>query len=87
MKDMIKAERTKIMLRTPAKVLFVAGVIFSLAYFFFFQFNYASVYYDYDTGKMSTVSGFAAVEQRKEIAGLFEGELTQDTLELSLIHI
>lgn len=81
MKDMIKAERTKIMLRKPAKILFVAGVIFSLAYFFFFQFNYASVYYDYDTGKMSTVSGFAAVEQRKEIAGQFEGELTQDTLE------
>ncbi len=81
MKDMIKAERTKIMFRKPTKILFFAGVILILAFFFLFQFHYGSVYYDYDTDKMSTVSGFAAVEQRKEIAGLFEGELTQDTLE------
>lgn len=82
MNDMIKAEREKILSRKPAKILFAAGVILSLAYFFFFQFHHASVYYDYEAGRMKSVSGFAAIEQRRETAALFEGELTQDTLKL-----
>ncbi len=37
MKDMIKAERTKIMFRKPTKILFFAGVILILAFFFLFM--------------------------------------------------
>lgn len=82
MSDMIKAEREKIFSRKPAKFLFTLGIILVAAYFFLFQFNYTSVYYNYDTGKMETISGFAAIAQRKEVAGIFRGELTPDTLTL-----
>ncbi len=66
MNDMIKAERDKIILRKPTKILFVIGIILIIIYFFLFQFSYTSVFYNYDTGKMDTVSGFAAIEQRKK---------------------
>lgn len=82
MRDMIKAEHEKILSRKPTKVLFVMGIILIVAYFFLFQFSYSSVFYNYDTGKMDSASGFAAIEQRKEVASIFEGELTQDTLTL-----
>lgn len=82
MNDMIKAERRKIILRKPSKILFITGIIIIAAYFFLFQFNYASVFYNYDTGRMDTVKGFAAIEQRKETSTMFEGELTPDTLTL-----
>lgn len=80
MNDMIKAEREKILSRKTTKLLFVAGLILVIAYFFLFQFNYTTVFYNYDTGKMDTVRGFAAIEQRKDTAKTFEGELTSDTL-------
>lgn len=80
MNDMIKAEREKIISRKPAKILFVTGIILIAAYFFLFQFGYTTVFYNYDTGKMDMVSGFAAIEQRKETADMFAGRLTQDTL-------
>lgn len=82
MNDMIKAEREKIIGRKPTKILFVMGIILITAYFFLFQFGYSSVFYNYDTGKMDTVSGFAAIEQRKETAAAFAGKLTPDTLAL-----
>jgi len=82
MNDMIKAEREKITGRKAAKILFVLGIIFITAYFFLFQFGYTSVFYNYNTGKMDTVSGFAAIEQRKETAALFDGKLNTDTLAL-----
>lgn len=82
MRDMIKAEREKIFSRKPAKFLFMMGIILIAVYFFLFQFNYSSVFYNYDTGKMDSANGFAAIEQRKEVAGIFEGKLTQDTLTL-----
>lgn len=80
MNDMIKAERKKIIGRKTTKILFVMGIILTAAYFFLFQFGYASVFYNYDTGKMDAVSGFAAIEQRKETAAMFAGKLTPDTL-------
>lgn len=80
MKDMIKAEKEKIASRKTTKLLFAAGIVLVIAYFILFQFNYATVFYDYDTGKMDTVKGVAAIEQRKDIAKMFEGELTSDTL-------
>lgn len=82
MNDMIKAEREKIFARKPTKILFAMGILLTAAYFFLFQFGYSTVVYDYDTGEMDTVSGFAAIEQRKETAALFAGELTPDTLAL-----
>ena len=82
MNDMIKAEREKILSRKQTKILFITGVILIIAYFFLFQFNYSSVFYNYDTGKMDTVSGFAAIEQRKENADIFAGELTPEILTL-----
>lgn len=82
MNDMIKAEREKIMGGKPTKILFAMGILLIAAYFFLFQFGYASVVYDYDTGKMDTVSGFAEIEQRRETAALFAGKLTPDTLTL-----
>ena len=80
MNEMIKAERNKICSRKQTRMLFLAGVVLIVAYFFFFQFNYQSVFYNYDLGKMESVSGFSAIEQRKEIAAMFEGELTQSVL-------
>ena len=82
MNDMIKAERGKIISKKPTKILFVMGIILIVAYFFLFQFGYTSVFYNYDTGKMDTVSGFAAIEQRKETANMFAGKLTPDLLTL-----
>ena len=82
MNDMIKAEREKIIGKKTTRILFVMGIILIAAYFFLFQFGYASVFYNYDTGKMDTVSGFAAIEQRKETAAMFDGKLTTDTLAL-----
>ncbi len=82
MSDMIKAEREKILLRKPAKTLFIIGILLIAAYFFLFQFAYRSVFYHYDTGTMDTVSGFAAIEQRRKTAELFAGELTPDSLAL-----
>ena len=83
---MIKAEREKILSRKQTKILFITGVILIIAYFFLFQFNYSSVFYNYDTGKMDTVSGFAAIEQRKENADIFAGELTPEILTLMKKH-
>lgn len=82
MNDMIKAEREKIISRKPTKILFIIGIILIAAYFFLFQFGYTSVFYNYDTGKMDTVSGFTAIEQRKETADMFAGKLTPDILTL-----
>ena len=52
MNEMIKAERDKICSRKQTRILFIAGIILIIAYFFFFQFNYQSVFYNYDLGKM-----------------------------------
>lgn len=82
MNDMIKAEREKIISRKPTKILFAMGIILIAAYIFLFQFGYTSIVYNYDTGKMDTVSGFAAIEQRRETAAMFAGKLTPDTLKL-----
>lgn len=80
MNDMIKAERGKILSKKSTKSLFIMGITLIAANFFFFRFNYSSVFYDYDSGKMASANGFAAIEQRKEIAELFEGELTEKTV-------
>ena len=61
-------------------MLFLAGVVLIVAYFFFFQFNYQNVFYDYDLEKMALASGFTAIEQRKEVAEIFEGKLSQNTI-------
>lgn len=82
MNDMIKAEREKILSRKPLKFLFIMGIALMAANFFFFQFNYSSVFYNCDSGKMDSASGLAAIEQRKEIAALFEGKLTESTLSM-----
>lgn len=80
MNEMIKAERNKICSRKQTRMLFLAGVVLIVAYFFFFQFNYQNVFYDYDLEKMALASGFTAIEQRKEVAEIFEGKLSQNTL-------
>lgn len=80
MNEMIKVERNKIYSRRQTQILFVAGTILIIVYFFFFQFNYHNVFYNYDTGKMETANGLFAIKQRKEVAALFEGELSQNTL-------
>ena len=77
MNEMIKAERNKICSRKQTRMLFLAGVVLIVAYFFFFQFNYQNVFYDYDLEKMALASGFTAIEQRKEVAEIFEGKLSQ----------
>ena len=46
----------------------------------FYDFNYQNVFYDYDLEKMALASGFTAIEQRKEVAEIFEGKLSQNTL-------
>ncbi len=51
MNEMIKAERNKICSRKQTRMLFLAGVVLIVAYFFFFQFNYQNVFYDYDLEK------------------------------------
>ena len=80
MNEMIKAERNKICSRKQTRMLFLAGVVLIVAYFFFFLFNYQNVFYDYDLEKMALASGFTAIEQRKEVAEIFEGKLSQNTL-------
>lgn len=80
MNEMIKAERNKICSRKQTRMLFLAGMVLIVAYFFFFQFNYQNVFYDYDLEKMALASGFTAIEQRKEVAEIFEGKLSQNTL-------
>lgn len=80
MNEMIKAERNKICSRKQTRMLFLAGVVLIVAYFFFFQFNYQNVFYDYDLEKVALASGFTAIEQRKEVAEIFEGKLSQNTL-------
>lgn len=82
MNNMIKAEREKIISRKPTKILFIIGIIIIAAYFYLFQFHYTSVFYNYDTGKMDTVNGFAAIEQRKITAEIFTGKLTPEMLTL-----
>ena len=82
MNDMIKAEREKIILQRPVKILFILGTVITAVYFLLFQFNYTSVYYNYSTGQMEMVKGFAAIEHRKETAALFAGKLTPETLTL-----
>ena len=61
MNEMIKAERNKICSRKQTRMLFLAGVVLIVAYFFFFQFNYQNVFYDYDLEKMALASGFTAM--------------------------
>ena len=39
MNEMIKAERNKICSRKQTRMLFLAGVVLIVAYFFFFQFT------------------------------------------------
>ena len=39
MNEMIKAERNKICSRKQTRMLFLAGMVLIVAYFFFFQFN------------------------------------------------
>ena len=80
MNDMIRAEREKIISRKSTKIFFFMGLALIAAYFFFFQFGYSSVFYDYDAGEMGTASGFAAIGRRKEVAAMFQGELSQGTL-------
>lgn len=82
MNDMIKAEREKIVSRKSTRILFMTGIILIMAYFFLFQFHYSSIVYDYETGKIDSVSGFGAIRLRKETAAVFAGELSQDTLSL-----
>ena len=82
MNDMIKAEREKILSRKPSRFLFIMGIVLIVANFFFFQFNYNSAFYNYDSGEIDFVNGFDAIKQRKEIAALFEGELTERTLSM-----
>lgn len=43
MNEMIKAERNKICSRKQTRMLFLAGVVLIVAYFFFFQFNYQNL--------------------------------------------
>ena len=74
MNEMIKAERNKICSRKQTRMLFLAGVVLIVAYSFFFEFNYQNVFYDYDLEKMALASGFTAIEQRKEVAEIFENE-------------
>ena len=76
MNEMIKAERNKICSRKQTRMLFLAGVVLIVAYFFFFQFNYQNVFYDYDLEKMALASGLTAIEQRKEVAEIFEVKLS-----------
>ena len=45
MNEMIKAERNKICSRKQTRMLFLAGVVLIVAYFFFFQFLINSIYY------------------------------------------
>ena len=80
MNEMIKAERNKICSRKQTRMLFLAGVVLIVAYFFFFQFNYQNVFYDYDLEKMALAICFTAIEQLKEVAEIFEGKLSQNTL-------
>lgn len=80
MNEMIKLERKKILSRKAAGYLFIMCPVMTFIYFFFFQFGYSSVYYNYDTGKMEAASGFAAIAQRKETASQFAGELTENTI-------
>lgn len=82
MNDMIKVEREKILSRKPTRFLFIMGIVLIVANFFFFQFNYNSAFYNYDSGEMDLVSGFDAIKQRKETAALFEGELSESTLSM-----
>ncbi len=60
-------------------MLFLAGVVLIVSYFFFFQFNYQNVFYDYDLEKMALASGFTAIEQRKEVAEILKEKLSQNT--------
>lgn len=80
MREMIKAEREKILSRKPVRFLFVMGLFLIAVYFFLFQFGYASVFYRDDTGELDSASGFEAIRLRKEVAGEFEGGLTPETL-------
>lgn len=82
MNDMVRAEREKILSRKQTKIFCMTGMILIAVYFFLFQFGYDSVFYNYNTGKMGWVSGFAAIEQRKETADLFAGRLTPEVLTL-----
>ncbi len=58
--------------KTNTRMLFLAGVVLIVAYFFFLQFNYQNVFYDYDLEKMASASGFTAIEQRKEVADILK---------------
>ena len=48
MNEMIIAERNKICSRKQTRMLFLAGVVLIVAYFFFFQFNYQNFFYEKD---------------------------------------
>lgn len=80
--DMIKAEREKILSAKPTRFLFIMGIVLIAADFFLFQFGYQTVFYNYEKGEMDSESGFTAIARRRETAALFEGELTEKTLEL-----
>ena len=47
MNEMIKAERNKICSRKQTRMLFLAGVVLIVAYFFFFKFNCAFLKVDF----------------------------------------
>ena len=68
MNEMIKAERNKICSRKQTRMLFLAGMVLIVAYFFFFQFNYQNVFYDYDLEKMALASGFTAIDYSGPLA-------------------
>lgn len=44
MNEMIKAERNKICSRKQTRMLFLAGVVLIVAYFFFFLFNLETIF-------------------------------------------
>ncbi len=68
MNDMIKAEREKILSRKQTKNSFYYRSYPNNSLFFFcFNLIIVLYFYNYDTGKMDTVSGFAAIEQKKKM--------------------
>ena len=82
MTEMVRAERKKILSKRSTVTLFFISIIIIVIYFILFIFSYRNVYYDYENGIMKSVGGYESIEQRKAIANLFTGELTQDTLSL-----
>ena len=63
MNEMIKAERNKICSRKQTRMLFLAGVVLIVAYFFFFQFNYQNV-------ALTTITLFLSAQMSSPVTAL-----------------